>query len=344
LNSNYGIKFIILSNIFELTQISEGLKPIRKFELNQRKNCEMQLCTMGQITPGPTLCRPVHGRSRGARSPWRTGDALAKSGHDRRRGGRGRRLVHDSEVAPRFWGQRDERSSPDGSSTVVRVGRVGRWWGLPPGGRRRGCWADEVHTDEAKLVAATSGLEGGWKRLAALRCSRWKVDSVGFSVAPSVARPTPWGRPPRRGVEAGLESIDPTHARPNCSSIVARRCAESREAGGVGGGLTLRADTKEEIALWGRGGEASWFGLLNDVSQRIRTWAAYAAVGHRRRMVSIRSVAWVRVRWPVHSVRQWLWLTGRAQLISEFLMIFTHPNFEIRNGDLPDIQNSPNFS
>jgi hypothetical protein len=55
LNSNYGIKFIILSNIFELTQISEGLKPIRKFELNQRKNCEMQLCTVGQLRPGPTL-------------------------------------------------------------------------------------------------------------------------------------------------------------------------------------------------------------------------------------------------------------------------------------------------
>jgi hypothetical protein len=38
LNSNYGIEFIILLNIFELTKISEGLKPIWKFELNQRKN------------------------------------------------------------------------------------------------------------------------------------------------------------------------------------------------------------------------------------------------------------------------------------------------------------------
>jgi hypothetical protein len=28
----------------------------------------------------------------------------AKSGHNRRRGGRGRRLGHDSEVAPKFWG------------------------------------------------------------------------------------------------------------------------------------------------------------------------------------------------------------------------------------------------
>jgi hypothetical protein len=44
-------------------------------------------------------------------------------------------------------------------------------------------WADEVHADEAKLVATTSGPEGGQKRLAALRCSRRKGDDVGFSVA-----------------------------------------------------------------------------------------------------------------------------------------------------------------
>jgi hypothetical protein len=37
-----------------------------------------------------------------------------------------------------------------------------------------------VRTDEAKLVAATSGLEGGQKWLAAFRCSRWKADDVGF--------------------------------------------------------------------------------------------------------------------------------------------------------------------
>jgi hypothetical protein len=51
-------------------------------------------------------------------------------------------------------------------------------------------WADDVHADEAKLMAVKSGPEGGRKRLAALRCSRRKGDSVGFSVAPGVARPT----------------------------------------------------------------------------------------------------------------------------------------------------------
>jgi hypothetical protein len=51
-------------------------------------------------------------------------------------------------------------------------------------------WADEVRVDEAKLVVAKSGPEGGRKRLAALRCSRRKGDDVGFSVAPGVARPT----------------------------------------------------------------------------------------------------------------------------------------------------------
>jgi hypothetical protein len=45
-------------------------------------------------------------------------------------------------------------------------------------------WADEVCAEEAKLMAATSGPEGGRKRLAVLRCSRRKGDDVGFSVAP----------------------------------------------------------------------------------------------------------------------------------------------------------------
>jgi hypothetical protein len=47
-------------------------------------------------------------------------------------------------------------------------------------------WADEVRADEAKLVAATLGPEGGRKRLAALRCSQRKGDGVGFSVAPAL--------------------------------------------------------------------------------------------------------------------------------------------------------------
>jgi hypothetical protein len=47
-------------------------------------------------------------------------------------------------------------------------------------------WADEVRADEAKLVAATSGPEGGRKRLAALRCSRRRGNGIGFSVAPAL--------------------------------------------------------------------------------------------------------------------------------------------------------------
>jgi hypothetical protein len=48
-----------------------------------------------------------------------------------------------------------------------------------------------------------------------------------------------------------------------------------------GGGLALRADTKEEAALWGGGGEASRFGLLNDVSYGIRTWVAHTGAENR---------------------------------------------------------------
>jgi hypothetical protein len=33
-----------------------------------------------------------------------------------------------------------------------------------------------------------------------------------------------------------------------------------------------------------------------------------------------------------------------ARLHFDISMIFTHPNFEIQNGDLSDVQNSPNFS
>jgi hypothetical protein len=47
-------------------------------------------------------------------------------------------------------------------------------------------WADEVRADKVELVAATSGPEGGQKRLTALRCSRRKGDGVGFSVAPAL--------------------------------------------------------------------------------------------------------------------------------------------------------------
>jgi hypothetical protein len=35
--------------------------------------------------------------------------------------------------------------------------------------------------------------------------------------------------------------------------------------------------------------------------------------------------------------------SGPARLHFVILMIFTHPNLEIRNGDIPDVQNSPNF-
>jgi hypothetical protein len=72
LNSNYGIEFIILSNIFELTQISEGLKPIWKFELNQRKNvrCNCALWAGFSLAQLHGAARPglaPHGKKRGGK-------------------------------------------------------------------------------------------------------------------------------------------------------------------------------------------------------------------------------------------------------------------------------------
>jgi hypothetical protein len=70
---------------------------------------------------------------------------------------------------------------------------------VSPGGRRRGWWADEVRVDEAKLVAAASGLEGSQKWLASLRCSQRKVDSAGWLAVGSEQRPTVRGRGPSSG-------------------------------------------------------------------------------------------------------------------------------------------------
>jgi hypothetical protein len=61
------------------------------------------------------------------------------------------------------------------------------------------------------------------------------------------------------------------------------------------------------------------------------------------------TAAWPHVasavtRQPVCSVKQLVPLTCGPSGLFEFPMIFNHSNFEIQNGDLPDVQNSLNFS
>jgi hypothetical protein len=61
------------------------------------------------------------------------------------------------------------------------------------------------------------------------------------------------------------------------------------------------------------------------------------------------TTVWPRVvsavtRQPARSVRRLVPLTCGPSGLFEFLMIFNHSNFEIQNSDLPDVQNSPNFS
>jgi hypothetical protein len=96
--------------------------------------------------------------------------------------------------------------------------------------------------------------------------------------------------------EVGREPKDaPAWTEVDWIGLSAMRCPAAVEQdgtwSGVGGGLALRADTKEEATLWGGGGEASQFGLLHDVSQGIRTRAAHVASGHQRCTVTIRGVA-----------------------------------------------------
>jgi hypothetical protein len=47
---------------------------------------------------------------------------------------------------------------------------------------------------------------------------------------------------------------------------------------------------------------------------------------------------------PVRPVKRRLRLTSGPRLYFIISVIFNHTNFEIRNGDLPNVQNSPNFS
>jgi hypothetical protein len=46
---------------------------------------------------------------------------------------------------------------------------------------------------------------------------------------------------------------------------------------------------------------------------------------------------------PVGAVKRPVQLTSGPLALFEFPMIFNHSSFEIQNGDLPDVQNSPNF-
>jgi hypothetical protein len=205
-----------------------------------------------------SLCRPVYGRSRGARSPWRAGDAPAKSCHDRRQGGRGRHLGHDSEVPPRFWGQRDERSSPDGSSTVVCVGRVGRWWGVPPGGCRRGLVGRRGARGRGKARGGEVG-PGGRPEAAGsvevLTEERGRRRLLGCSgrCSPDTLRTATMS-----GSRSRLASIAPALARPRCSSTAARqtrRCAAQRAERRVAsrGARQREEDSKKALASTTRG-------------------------------------------------------------------------------------------
>jgi hypothetical protein len=54
-------------------------------------------------------------------------------------------------------------------------------------------------------------------------------------------------------------------------------------------------------------------------------------------------VASVGTRQPACLVKRLVPLTCGPSGLFEFPMIFNHSNFEIQNGDLTDVQNSPNF-
>jgi hypothetical protein len=93
-------------------------------------------------------------------------------------------------------------------------------------------------------------------------------------------------------------------------------------------------------ARW-RWKQGSRVGLLRSLEQRIRAgWCAPCALVFKARQVAVAS-GHGRESARQHGVEE----DGKRALPDfKFPMIFTHPNFEIQNDDLPDIQNSLNFA
>jgi hypothetical protein len=74
LNSNNGIEFIFLSNLFELLQILEGLNNIFIIQINAKGKRKRQLCLWAQTgRPKPHWSLGLRPENRGSFPPCRQG-------------------------------------------------------------------------------------------------------------------------------------------------------------------------------------------------------------------------------------------------------------------------------
>jgi hypothetical protein len=111
---------------------------------------------------------------------------------------------------------------------------------------------------------------------------------------------------------------------------------------------------RKSKAEWERGASGeTWFLLNAKAGIRVgedgvrRTWR-WRCMADAWGLAGGGTAAWPRVasavtRQPACSVKRLVPLTCGPSGLFEFPMIFNHLNFEIQNGDLPDVKNSPNF-
>jgi hypothetical protein len=139
--------------------------------------------TQCRFWPGPNqLGWWPTGENRGARSPWRAGDASSKSGLDRRRGGWGRCLWHDSKVGHMFWGSGTKEAHWTAPPWWDKSSGRERWWW--PGGAVEATneRVGKHRRVEADVATVADGPGSGRRLLAPGRSSRpRKAVSTGFS-------------------------------------------------------------------------------------------------------------------------------------------------------------------
>ena len=207
----------------------------------------------------------------------------------------------------------------------------------------------EPHGDEAKLVAWSAGPDGGrwslptWRRprrrkkpggMPRRRSPAWRLGSRtrGGGWARGSRLPGWWrGGTARRRHRLARSGAEPRRAGPSRAGE-----ADGEEQQGKASELGF-AEGRCRGYRRARGGGARG----GDTAWPARGGGAAACGGG--------TVAWPPVasavtRQPVHSVRRLVPLTCGPSGLFEFPMIFNPSNFEIQNGDLPDVQNSPNFA
>jgi hypothetical protein len=109
------------------------------------------------------------------------------------------------------------------------------------------------------------------------------------------------------------------------------------------GGRAERNGSGERVAKLGFSSNVkAGIGVAVDKAEHVASETAAMEFGGRRRgSVATRGESSDEA--TACAFKRWVRLTSGPHLFLFFLKIFKHPNFEIYNGDLPAVYNSPNF-